>query len=113
MSFVVRLLSEEVRSLAFGSIAAGYTGVGTVLNHPARMIVIQNFTDAPVMFSFDGVTDHLPLVANGYMILDVTANKTRESGFFLSEGDRLYVKQLTGAPTTGSVYFTVFYGKNI
>ena len=72
--------------------------------------MIQNLTDENLMFSFDGIDDNFPLPANGYILLDVTANKTRDEGFFLAEGERLYVKQITGAPTLGSVYFTTFYG---
>lgn len=113
MSYSIRLLAEEVRTLAHGSIpvAGTYMGVGTAISNPARMILVQNFTDAIVMFSFDGVTDHFPLILNSYMILDIASNKTRDSGFFLSEGQRLYVTQL-GVPTSGSVYLTVFYGKD-
>jgi len=113
MSHSIRLLAEEVRSLAHGSILGGgaYIGVGTSIDNPARMILVQNFTDANLMFSFDGVTDHFPMIKSSHMILDITSNKTRESGFFLSEGQRLYVTQLE-APTSGSVYLTVFYGKD-
>jgi hypothetical protein len=105
-----RLLLEPVRSLAFGSIVAGYTGVGTAISNPARMLYIANLTDASLMFSFDGINDHFPLVTNGYMILDISANKTLSGHFYLAEGDRLYVKRI-GVPGSGSVYFTVFYGK--
>lgn len=111
-SFSVRILPETVRSLAFGSISGTYAGLGTAMSRPIRLIVLQNFTDVSVMISFDGVNDHLPLAALGYIILDITANKTREDGFFLAEGQRLYVKQLSGAPGSGSVYLTTFYGAN-
>jgi hypothetical protein len=64
------------------------------------------------MFSFDGIDDHFPLASSGYLLLDITANKTRESGFFIAEGDRLYVKEVV-TPTSGAVYFTSFYGANV
>lgn len=110
MSLAIRLRLEPVRTLGFAAIAAGYMGVGTALEHPARMIFIQNLTDALLMFSFDGVNDHFPLSSNGYIVLDIATNQALEQGFFLAQGDRLYVKELVGAPTTGSVYFTSFYG---
>lgn len=110
-SLAVRLLVEPVRTLAFGAIGAGYAGVGTAITHPARMIYIANLTDESLMFSFDGINDHFPLITGGYMILDISSNKTASQHFYLAEGDRLYVKQI-GVPTTGSVYFTVFYGKD-
>lgn len=110
-SLSIRQRFEPVRTLAAGSIAAGYTGVGTVLAHPARLIFIQNLTDALVMFSFDGVNDHFPLPANGFLLEDITSNKTTKAGTFnIAEGDRLYVKQ-SGVPTTGSVYFSVMYAQ--
>ena len=74
------------------------------------MLLIQNFTNASVMMSFDGLTNHFPLLNYSHIILDIASNKTREGGFYLSEGQRLYVTQI-GVPTTGSVYLTVFYGK--
>ena len=109
-SFLIRAGWEPVRSLAFGSIGASYTAVGTPLAHPIRTVLIQNLTDAVVMVSFDGVNDHFPMPAFGYFVWDVTANKTREEGFFLGEDDTLYVKEI-GTPTTGSFYFSVVYGE--
>ena len=43
-------------------------------------------------------------------MLDIASNKTISQHFYLAEGDRLYVKRV-GVATSGSVYFTVFYGK--
>ena len=109
----VRVLAENLRSLAHGSIdvPGTYTGIGTSITNPARMMLIQNFTNADLMFSLDGVNDHFPMINNSHLILDIASNKTRESGFYLAEGQRLYVTQIE-APTTGSVYLTVFYGKD-
>jgi hypothetical protein len=105
----IRLKCEPVRSLAFGLIVAGYTGVSTALLKPARIILVQNLTDAALMFSFDAVDDHFPLPAQGQFVLDITANKSLTQGFYLAEGQRLYVKRI-GTPASGSVYLTVFYG---
>lgn len=110
MSYGKRILFDTVRTLAAGSIAAGYTAVGTALDFPTRIIHVQNLTDATVMFSMDGVNDHFPLIANAFLLLDISANAAAEDAFFLSVGDVLYVKQV-GVPTTGSVYFTTAYGK--
>jgi hypothetical protein len=77
------------------------------------MIFVQNLTDTNVMFSLDGVNDHFPLPVNGFLVLDITANKTVDTGFFIAEGQRLYVKELLAAPSSGAVYFTVFYGADL
>lgn len=109
-ALAIRFQAEPVRSSAFGSILVGYTGVGTVLDHPIRQFIIQNLTDEAVMFSFDGVNDHFPLPAGGLLIDDVSSNQSHSAqGWYLAQGTRLYVKQL-GAPTVGAVYFSVFYG---
>ena len=112
MSLSIRLLCEPVRSIAAAAISNAYMGVGTAMSQPIRMFIFQNLTDAEVMVSFDGINDNLPLASNGYLVLDVTANKTINTGFFFAEGSRIYVKQI-GVPTTGNVYVTTFYGSPV
>ena len=109
MSLAIRFKPETCRTLAHGSIGAGYTAIGSAMSHPIRIFYLQNHTDALLMFSFDGTNDHLPLSAGGYIVIDITANKSLDTGFYLAEGDTVYVKQI-GAPTAGSVYLSVFYG---
>lgn len=109
MSLAKRFNPETVRSLGSGLIVAGYTKIGTAFSSPVRILFVQNLTDANLMFSFDGVNDHFPLPSNGFLLLDVTANKTLEHGFFISEGWLVYVKQL-GAPMSGTVYVSAFSG---
>lgn len=111
MSVSVRAKFEAARSLAHGSIGAVYTGIGDAIIKPIRILIIQNLTDAPMMFSFDGVNDHLPFSANGYLLIDLSANKTTSTGFYLPEGTRIYVKQIS-APSSGSVYVSTIYGIN-
>jgi len=110
MSLAVRLGVDPVRSLAFGVIGGAYMGIGTTLVHPARMLSIQNFTDVPLMFSFDGINDHLPLPTNGYIVLDIQSNKGLSQEYLLAAGSRIYVKTFAGAPTQNGVYVTIFYG---
>lgn len=109
-SLAIRMLPEVQKSLAAGSIAAGYTGVGTAFSNPVRILFLQNLTDAAVQWSMDGIDDHFPMPANGFLLLDVMGNKSVSDQFFISEGTRMYVKQL-GVPTTGSVYVSAMYGK--
>ena len=113
MSLAIRLAVEPVRSLAFGAIGAAYTGIGTTLVRPVRMFLIQNLTDAYMMFSFDGINDNFPLANSSYIILDIATNTGPAMEFSLAQGSRLYVKQLAGAAGSGSVYFTTFYGSGV
>lgn len=111
MAASLELRSEAVRSVAFGSVGASYTPIGDQLDKPIRIMMIQNLTDALLMFSFDGVNDHFPLPANGFMLLDVTTNRLNDAtGFYISKGTQMQVKQV-GVPTTGSVYLTTLYAR--
>jgi hypothetical protein len=112
VSLAIRLQFEPVRSLGEASIGAGYMGVGTAISNPARQFFIQNLTDVTLMFSFDGVNDHFPLPTMGFLLDDITSNKTQLGGFYLAEGTRLYVKEI-GVPSKGSVYFSVMYGSDV
>jgi hypothetical protein len=115
MSLAIRLMPEPVRSLSWDVLDNAYIGLGTAMTRPIRMIVLQNLTDANAMISFDGVTDHLPLVTFGYLVLDITSNKTIPQGFFFGEGQRVYAKKLTPAenPTVYGIYLTTFYGAEV
>ncbi len=108
----IRAAVEPVRTLAFGSISGTYMGIGTPLTNACRILFLQNLTDATLMFSFNGVDDNFPLPSEGFLLLDLTANKAQNGGFFVSAEQRVYVKDL-GVPTTGSVYLTAFYGIDI
>jgi hypothetical protein len=110
MSLAIRFMAEPVRLLGFAAITNVYAGIMTALARPARMIIIQNTTDVLMMFSFNGVDDHIPITANGYMVLDIASNKTISQGFFIPEGTRFYVKHNGIAPTVGSFYVSVFFG---
>lgn len=109
MALAIKLLFEPMRSLAFGSIVSGYMGVGTSLSNPVRQIFVQNLTDGTLTFSFNGVDDHFVLPTQGFLLLDITSNKTQNTGFYIEKGSRLYVKRLD-TPSLGSVYFSVMYG---
>lgn len=113
MSQAIRVGFEPLRTLAFSGISGTYYGVGAKLSNPARNIYILNNTDRLLTFSFNGTTDHLVLPSLGYWFYDITSNKSREQGFYLAEGERLYVKTPTTAPTTGAVYLTVMYGSEL
>ena len=57
---------------------------------------------------FEGRASALFVILAGIGVTLMT-NKTRESGYYLAEGTRIYVKE-TGTPTSGNVYLTTFYG---
>lgn len=111
-NLAICLAAEPLRSLAFGSIGAGYVAVGTALINPSRIMIIQNFTDKQMIFSFDATNDHLTLPSGGQIVLDFTSNRTDTGGAaYIPAGTIVYVKQVS-APGSGSVYVSTFYGIN-
>lgn len=108
-NLALRLQFETVRSLAFGSIGGAYMGIGTALTRPARQVFVQNLTDASLMFSINGVNDHFALPAQGFLLLDITANHAKADGFYIALGTRFYVRTI-GTPTSGTVYVSSMYG---
>lgn len=106
----IKLRAEACRTIAFGSIIAGYTLIDSVIINPAQVIFIQNLTDALLWFSFDGIIDHFPLAAGGFLLTDITTNKDNVQGYFLQANTGLYVKRI-GTPLAGSVYLTTFYSR--
>lgn len=104
-----RLRADALRSLAFGGIGVAYAPVGTAFPEPMRIMELQNLTDANVIFSFTGNTDHIVVPSNGFFLIDVMANDWEDSGFFIQAGTRIHVKRESGAPTSGSVYVSAFY----
>jgi hypothetical protein len=106
--------AEPIRTLTAAGIGAGYAPLGTPLDDLTRLILFQNHTDAAVFFSFDSVNDHIVVPQNGFVLLDLNSNKDSTSevlGWYIQRGTQLYVKDVSAATTTGSVYVSSFYGR--
>ena len=109
-NLAVRMYPEPLRTLAFGSISGTYAGLGAALAYPSRIYWVQNQTDVVLTYSWDGVNDHFVIAAGGFVLLDVTSNRTDTGGSLnIAVGQRTYVK---GSPTLGATYLTSFYGFN-
>jgi len=108
----IELRADSQRSLAFSGISGAYAPIGTPFGVIVRIMIVQNFTDALLQFSFTSNTDHFVLPANGQLIIDVTTNAvSNASGFFIGIGTQMAVKEI-GTPTTGSVYVSCMYASN-
>ena len=106
MSRSRRLRAETIKTLAFGSIAAGFTAIGTAFSNPVSKMYLTNLTDANLSFSHDGVNTHFILPKEGMLVYDISYDSLETT--FFSQGESLYVKQLQ-VPSAGSVYLTVYY----
>lgn len=111
----VRMAPEPVKYLAFGGITVAYAAVGTPTANPARILLLQNLTEQPLWWSFNGIDDHFPMPSHGYFVLDIASNKTLSQGFFLAEGQQLYVRAFSvpEEPLTGAACYTAFYGVEV
>lgn len=108
----IKAYPETMRSASFGSITSSYTAIGTPFDNPIHLFILQNTTNQALFFSWNGTTDHMMLVANGQLVLDVSSNLIFNAGAFLvAKGVNIYVKYPTDtAPTTGTVYLSAFFG---
>lgn len=111
MSFLPqRIRYETLRSLGFASIGASYAGVGSAFANSVRILKVNNLTNANLLISFDGVHDQDVIAANAAYVFDYSTNKEGPvEKLSQSAGDRLYVKQESGAPSSGTVYVTIVY----
>ena len=109
MAFKNRFIIDEIRSVAFGGITGAYAAVGSALDDPARIFILNNISNQDLLISLDGVTDHLILPAGAFKLIDVAANKGRDDGLFVAAGTVFYVKHNGVAPTSGSVYLEVIH----
>jgi hypothetical protein len=108
----IRLRAEILRALAFSALSIAYAKLGAPFANPVRIFHLQNLTDQNILYSFDGITVHGVVAAGGFILLDVTTNKSLDQGQFIAQGTQIYVATILGdtAPTKGSVYLSVFYG---
>lgn len=111
-SLAVRILPEPIRSLAFGSVGASYSAIGTPLDHPGRIVLFQNATNQPIYISWDGIDDHFYLAAESFILFDFGTNRGgNASELAVSQGTQFYTKHAGSAPTDGLVAVSSLYGK--
>ena len=99
---------DTLRVLAFGSILGTYVAVGSATTRSGRMVKIANYTNAPLIISYDGTTDQDFIAEQGFTLYDFTTNKSQSSSndFQLDNLTTFYVRHIGVAPTSGSVYVT-------
>lgn len=103
---------DTLRSLANASIASSFTAIGTATTVQARAVCITNATDQDMIFSTDGSTNMLFVAKTSFKLFDISANKPDyETNAVLPKGTQFYVKYVS-APSTGSVYVEIMYGRN-
>ncbi len=111
MANIVRF--DPIRSLALASIAASYKTVGTPFTHAMRVLHFVNNTNGDMMVSFDGTTDNVIVLAEGFALYDLTSDQDENESFRYEIGTQIYVKYLSAptTPTDGAFYCIAVYGK--
>lgn len=93
---------EELRELAFGSIGAAFTAVGTPIADEAEKTTFINNTDADVILSFDGAKRHSFYPMWSGRVEDWETNEK-----VVGNHTQFYVKHNGVAPTKGAVFLEV------
>jgi hypothetical protein len=111
MAYGTRVKVDPLRELDFGDISGTYAAVGTPMTDHVRILSLNNGCDEDLYVSLDGVNDHFRLPKNSFALLDLSSNKIREDGLFLSIGTQIYVKEVSASVSTGAFWLTVVYGE--
>lgn len=109
MAYGTRAQFEPIREVAAASITASYTAVGTAIVDHARLIRLVNTCDTELYVSINAIDNHIRIAANSFVLYDLSSNKVQDDGLFLSVGTVFYVKRVSGAPTSGSLWIEVLY----
>lgn len=111
-SFVAQF--DSLRYKLGATITNVYSMIGTPLLYPARLVMIDNLTNADLLITTNSNLDQMVIPASTGRVIDVTSNtfNTNMSGIFTFPiGTAFYVKWIAGVPTNGkSVYISVIYG---
>lgn len=117
MQVSIDLKTESIQIIsAVDIVAAGpgvFSTIGT-LDHPSRIILLQNFTDADLFISdspYPNAAEDVKfaIASRQSIIIDCTTNRTENGGSFCyPKGTRFSVLEL-GTPSTGELYLSSFY----
>jgi hypothetical protein len=106
MAFGTRVQFNPIGSVAFGSITGSYVAFGAPMPGHARIIRFCNSTNTDFLISADGVTDHIRVAANSFILFDFSTNRVQDDGLFVQKGDQFYIKYVS-APGSGAAWIEV------
>lgn len=108
----IRLIVEPIQSLDNAVINGTYMGIGPRFDHTARVVVVANYTNGILMFSWNGIDDHFPLYISSSLVLTICNNDEAPVEYFAVPAlSRLYVRTVN-VVSAGTVYITQFRGLN-
>lgn len=102
------MASEKIKlapmqSLAFGSVGAAYTAIGTPTSVPIQEVVFQSSLNQDVLISDDGVTDKIYVRAGQSFPFISAGLLDGQREVAVPKGTQYFVKQATLAPASGQL----------
>lgn len=85
--------------------------IGAALERPARILKFDNLTNQTVFISFNGVQAFTVIPSGGFLLLDVSTNKTAVEDFMVTEGAQFWANSAVAG--TGSVYLTAIGSRDL
>lgn len=107
MAYGTRVGFEPLRIIAAASITGSYAALGPATTGHLRLFIVTNGTNQDINISLDGVNDHMRISAAGFQLFDLTSNKVKDDGFFISQGTIFYIKYPGAAPLAGNAWIEV------
>lgn len=109
------LVPEPERHFPGASLTTAYqaildaTSAASPISNPSSMVVMVNNTGVLIKVSWDGVNDHLTLVAGATLVMDENSNAVSNSEYKTKAGTQFFVKVPTAGAGTDNFYFSTFY----
>lgn len=88
---------------------ATYVPAYVELPSGVRIVRFTNATTVDCIVSWDGVDDADFIPANGFLLIDISANHEVSNIFEIQQGTMFYVRGAAGG--TGNFYVSAYYGK--
>lgn len=109
----IRVAFDPLRSVAAAGISGTYALIGAVFANPVRQLIIHNTTNANVIISYNGITDHSFLATGTSRVMDYCSNTSTQSGVFVQPAQQgVYVRDESAATSSGNVYVEVVYASD-
>jgi len=92
----IQATPDPLRSIDSSTFTGAYQAVGTPLGRNVRLVKFVNNSTVAVTISWDGVNDNDFVPAKSFSLYDITSDKVKDDGWFISTGTQFYVKGAAG-----------------